>query len=49
MTDRNTLTFAIGAIKRLNARRIGVERFDLWIDLAISQWADFIHEEMRRA
>ena len=44
--NRDSITFAVGAIKRLNSRRLGVYSFDCWIDKAISQWHGFILENM---
>ena len=44
--NRDSITFAIAAIKRLNSRRLGVWSFDCWIDKAISQWHGFILENM---
>jgi hypothetical protein len=43
-----SLTNAIRAIGALNDRRMGIERFDAWIDYAIRDWHKFIHEKMQK-
>lgn len=32
-----------------NNRRMGIERFDYWINRAIKDWHDFINEQMQGA
>lgn len=44
----HNMTYAIAAIRRLNAQRVGCYSFDAWIDYAVRQWHDFIHDEMQR-
>ena len=44
----HNITYAIAAIRRLNARRMGRYSFDAWIDYAIRDWHRFIHDELQR-
>ena len=44
----HNITYAIAAIRRLNARRIGRYSFDACIDFAIRDWHKFIHDEFQR-
>jgi len=37
-----TVEFALGAIDRLNARRIGHASFDAWINFAVRNWKEWI-------
>jgi hypothetical protein len=39
----HTIAEALAAINRLNARRLGIERFDCWIDYAIRDWQRYIN------
>ena len=43
----HNITYAIAAIERLNNRRMGIKRFDHWINFAIKDWHDFINEQMQ--
>ena len=46
--ERN-ISYAIAAIKRLDNYRTGIERFDTWIEYAISDWHKFIIERFEVA
>lgn len=43
-----TVAFALAAIARLEARRVGFYRFDAWIDLDVARWLEFIAETLKR-
>jgi hypothetical protein len=36
---------ALGAIERLNARRVGIASFDYWIDYAVRDWEKYIETQ----
>ena len=36
---------ALAAIDRLNAQRVGISRFDYWIDYAVRDWNRYIDRQ----
>jgi hypothetical protein len=41
----HTIEEALGAIERLNARRVGIASFDYWIDYAVRDWNQYINRQ----